>query len=348
MQRVHDVVEELVASGEIPSASASVWVGGREVANHACGRARLDPPRAASSATPYDLASVTKPFAGGAVAASLVEEGRLDLDAPVQAVLPDVPPGVTARQLLQHSAGYPAWAPLYDGVDAASWGRPEARRAVLASARSTPLVASPGTKHIYSDLGFLTLLSLLEAVGTAPLDQLFATRVLEPSGVDLRWGWPGAAATEDCPVRGTVVQGEVHDLNAFSMGGCSTHAGLFGTAREVGRLCVALLDAAAGQRDDLPDLSSWWRAEGPGSHRLGWDGVSQGSAYTSTGRCWPADGVGHLGYTGTSVWLAPREEVVAVLLTNRVHPIDIKQPIREARPRFHDAIAAELGWPARR
>lgn len=343
MRRVIDVVEAIVAEGAIPSVSVSVWVDGVERLCHAAGRARREPERAATVATPYDLASVTKPFAGGAVAAALVRDGALDLDADVRRVLPEVPPGVTARHLLLHASGYPAWAPLYEGVAREAWGTPEARDAILLAARRTPLQSAPGSAHCYSDLGFLTLLALLEAVGGARIDALLQATVLDPVGADLRWGWPGAAATEDCPVRGHVVEGEVHDLNTAAMGGLSTHAGLFGTAHELGRLTAALVAQTHGVDHGLPDLGAAWRAQAPGSHRLGWDGVTRGG-YTSTGAHWPDDGVGHLGYTGTSVWVAPSRQVVVALLTNRVHPVDDKAPIRAARPRVHDAVAAELGW----
>lgn len=322
----------------------SVWRDGVPLAEHTVGRARIAPPETATDRTPYDLASVTKPFAGGLVAAALLADGRLDLDAPVRETLPEIDPRVTARHLLDHSSGLPAWAPLYDAVERAQWGTPAARQAILAAARRTPLVAAPGTTSIYSDLGFLVLCALLEAKGGARIDALLSERVLAPAGVDLRWGWPGAAATEDCPVRGDVVQGEVHDLNAFAMGGVSTHAGLFGTAHEVARLGAKLL-AAVGGGGSLPDCRVLWDWRGPGSHRLGWDGVSAGG-YTSTGASWPSDGVGHLGYTGTSVWLAPARGVAVAVCTNRVHPFDEKAAIRAARPRIHDAVAADLGWSA--
>ena len=340
---VRDEVDAIVAEGRIPSISVAVRVGGEEVLRYATGWARIEPARAVDAATPYDLASVTNPFAGAAVAAALVRAGVLALDGPVADVLPDVHPAVTARHLLAHASGYPAWAPLYASVPAHQWGEPAARRALFDAARRAPLVAAPGASHTYSDLGFLVLCELLEAVGGARIDALTRQLLLAPAGVDLRWGWPGAAATELCPVRGRVVEGEVHDLNTAAMGGVSTHAGLFGAAADVARLADALIDAAQGRRDDLPDLGPFWAARGPGSHRLGWDGVSAGS-YTSTGGSWPADGVGHLGYTGTSVWLAPRERVVVVLLTNRVHPVDDKEAIRAARPRVHAAGARALRW----
>ncbi len=343
MQQVIDEIDAIVGEGHIPSASVSVWIRGEERLRYATGWARRAPGREATCDTPYDLASVTKPFAGGAVAAALVAGRQLDLDVPAARWVPGVDPRVTPRHLLLHTSGYAAWLPLYEGVAPAMWGSDAARAAVIEAAWRSPLVQAPGEVHTYSDLGFLTLLAVMEAAGGARIDELVQKLVLDPVGADLRWGWPGAAATEDCPVRGHVVEGEVHDLNTAAMGGRSTHAGLFGTATELGRLTAALVDEASGRTHGLPSLADAWGAQGAGSHRLGWDGVSHG-AYTSTGSAWPADGVGHLGYTGTSIWVAPRQEVVVALLTNRVHPVDDKGPIRAARPRVHDAVARCVGW----
>ncbi len=330
----------------VPSVSLAIRVDGVSVYAGAAGWARLGPdPVAATPNTVYDLASVTKSLAGATVAAAQVDRGQLDLDAPVREVLPDVDRRITAWHLLSHSAGYPAWSPLYEAAPK-PWGTPSARRAVLDAARLTPLVAPPGEGHVYSDLGYLVLLELLEAIGGAPLDAQLH-RALAPAGLAdaLTWGHPAAAATERCPTRGRLIQGEVHDLNAASMGGVSTHAGLFGTAHAVAEVADSLRAAAAGERDDLPGraLRLLWTRRGAGSHRGGWDGVSAG--YTSTGAHFPPDAVGHLGYTGTSVWVAPSRRTTVALLTNRVHPDDgHKAAIRALRPHLHDAVARWLRW----
>ncbi len=350
------VARAVVSEGVIPSVQVSVWRDGALLRDVAVGRARIDPERVVSTRTPYDLASVTKPLVGAGVAAALAQRGALDLDAPVADHLREVDGRVTARMLLQHSAGYPAWAPLYEQVDRELWGSGEARHQILTLARRAPLVREPGASATYSDLGFLVLCQLLERITSARIDALFERFVRGPSGVDLRWGWPPrdgeepAAATEDCPVRGGVVEGVVHDLNAFAMGGVSTHAGLFGTAHEVARLGALLQDPSQvpGREgalcEPLCDVRPFWPARGPGSHGLGWDGVTRGG-YTSTGARWPDDGVGHLGYTGTSLWLAPSQALTVAILTNRVHPVDgaaHKAAIRSARPLLHDAVWDEL------
>lgn len=349
MKNLRSLLDTVVREGVVPSASLAIRVEGREVFHHTVGQARIQPPRAAQADQPYDLASVTKVLAGTAVIASLIEEGRLELDTSVAHHLGDVDPRVTVAHLLSHSSGLAAWDRFYLLTGEAPFGTAAARRTVYEHVLRAPVEVDPGTRHTYSDIGFLWLLILAERVGGKPFDQLFHDRVRAPSGVeDLRWGWPLAAATEwPCPFREIGVEGIVHDLNCASIGGVSTHAGLFGTARAVARLGEAFLRAADGDPAFAqlpgPTLRRLWALRGAGSHRGGWDSVSRGG-YTSTGAHWPADGVGHLGYTGTSIWMSPERRTVAAFLTNRVHPIDDKEPIRRLRPRVHDAIAEALQW----
>jgi CubicO group peptidase (beta-lactamase class C family) len=343
------LLDDLTTRRVVPSISLCVRVGEDEVYHHTAGAARLDPPRAAVDDQPYDLASVTKVLAGAAVVASLIEDGTLAFDTPAADHLNGVDSRVTIRHLLQHGSGLPAWKRFYATLDGRAPGTAETRRYLYDAIRSVPLVADPDTTHLYSDVGFLWLLLICEAATGRPFAQLFHDRVRVPSGVDdLRWGWPGAAATEwPCPERHVGIEGVVHDLNCASLGGVSTHAGLFGTARAVARLGAAFLGAAAGDSryDELPGdtLRQMWAMKGPGSHRCGWDGISRGG-YTSTGQHFPDDSIGHLGYTGTSLWMSPGRRTAVALLTNRVHPLDDPAPIREVRPLVHDAVAQFLEW----
>jgi len=343
---LRDEVDAIVNDTSIPSISLNVTVGGWEAFHHTAGLARTDPARPAREDQPYDLASLTKALAGSTVVASLIEEGLLDLHMAVADVLPEVDRRVTLAHLLTHSSGLPRWNAFYADPETA-WGLDETRRQVLMAARRTPLQAEPGTRHAYTDVGFLQLLALVEEVTGQRFDQAFHERVLVPAGVhELRWGWPGAAATEACAYRGFVVEGTVHDLNCAALGGISTHAGLFAPARAVGRLAQQLLRAVQHPDDSaLPGatLGRLWTLRGAGSHVGGWDTPSRGS-YTSTGAHFPDDSVGHLGYTGTSLWIAPSRDTVVVLLTNRVHPTDTLEDIRAVRPRLHDAVAHALGW----
>jgi CubicO group peptidase (beta-lactamase class C family) len=345
MEAVRREIEAVLAEGRIPSMSVDVRVDGVEVFHHTAGRARTVPLRLAREDEAYDLASVTKALAGTPVIASLVEEGRFDLDTPVAHWFAQVDPRVRVRHLLQHGSGWPAWRPFYADI-AGAWGTTEARRALHAAVLAVPIECAPGTRHLYSDLGFLCLTAIAEAETGRRFDQLFLERILAPAGTpDLRWGWPTAAATELCPVREILIEGTVHDLNCAALGGVSAHAGLFGTARAVTALADALRRATEGDFPGLPGrtLRAFWAAAGPGSHAAGWDRVST-EGYTATGRFFPADARGHGGYTGTSVWVVPSRRTTIAILTNRVHPVDDKEPIRAARPRIHDAVAIALGW----
>ncbi|MEQ1501459.1 MAG: serine hydrolase domain-containing protein [Myxococcota bacterium] len=335
MDLVARTVDALIADRAVPSASVAVVVDGRTELVHTAGLARLDPPRPAILDQPYDLASLTKVIAAGTVTAALVDRGALALDAPACRYADGVDPRITVRMLVDHRAGYPAWAPLHrENVG---------RDAIVDAAIRTPLAAAPGTTHAYSDLGYLVLLRILERVGQDRLDVQLARWV--PA---IRWGWPEAAATEVDPERGTI-EGVVHDPIAFAMGASglassamgsagsgavSSHAGAFGTARAVAAFGW---DALTGGVPRLPWV-------GPGPHRGGWDQAVRGGA---TGAWWPADGVGHLGFTGTSVWIAPRDRVVVAALTNRLHPRDDRTRIREVRAAIADAVAQTLGWDAR-
>ena len=273
------------------------------------------------SAPVWDLASLTKVLVGAPLACAAVDADELGFGTPVCQVLPEQDPRITLAHLLSHSAGLPAWLPLY--ASAAS------RAEVLAQARATPLEAAPGERHAYSDIGFLVLCALLEELGGARIDALWG----EHDG--LSWGHPEAAPTEACPHRGCVVVGEVHDLNCAAMEGVSTHAGLFGDA-----VAVAEAGWRQLQRSREDGALAWaWRHRGAGSHVLGWDGRSEPS---SSGRWFPPDSVGHLGFTGTSLWIAPSEEVVVALLTNRVHPSVEDLRIRSLRPAVHDAVVSNL------
>lgn len=307
-----EVIRRAVAEGVTPSADLCVWLEGEELLGFRHGQAATHPrAQPLHPQATWDLASLTKPLVGTAVALAMIDAGELHFDSPVR--------GTTVADLLSHSAGYPAWLPLYEQT--------RDREQLLELAASTPRDAAPGT---YSDLGFLTLCQHLEERGGERIDRLWERLVPHREG--LSWGSSTATATEDCPVRGRVVQGEVHDLNCWAMGGHSSHAGLFGDARAVARAGWGFVQQArAGGA-----LRRAWTTRGAGSHWLGWDGRSGG--LSSSGRHFPDDAVGHLGFTGTSLWIAPTQGLVVALLTNRVHPSVCDTRIRALRPEVHDEV----------
>lgn len=288
----------------------------------------------------FDLASLTKPLCTSLLAGVAVETGRLTWESRLPASLHASEP--TLHALLTHSSGLPAHLPFFEAVRAAQpadGSAPEQMRALLGAAE-----VDPKGVYSYSDVGFMLLGLWLEEVLQAPLDQAFSHHIA-PFAPELHFLCAPSphpedyVATEWCPWRGRMLQGWVHDENAQAMGGVAGHAGLFGTARAVASLSQALL-AHPPMLLGSALLETLWdprhRAPG-GSHVRGWDTPSgtQSSAGDHLDR---ARGVGHLGFTGTSVWLDPASRLSVVLLTNRVHPSREDTRIRALRHRIHTRL----------
>jgi CubicO group peptidase (beta-lactamase class C family) len=340
------LLERAVADGVFPGAVLRVEALGATGAllQHSAGRVSSDPPGVAVSLdTIFDLASLTKLYTATA-ALRLVADGCLQLDDRLDDLLGEAGghlAGVTVAQLLEHRSGLPAWRPYYEGDD------------VRAAALAEPLQRAPGEAHEYSDVGFLVLMEVLERVSSVSLRLLITREVLAPlglmdtgfrpvsrgeaSGLELL-ATGQVAATERCPYRSLLV-GEVHDDNAWAMGGVAPHAGLFATAEQVAAFARGWWDAP--QIGYLPAQlrdAAWAAPQPGGTHGLGWDSVSE--EHSSAGSILSSRSHGHLGFTGTSLWIDPEREVAVVLLTNRVHPSrDGGQGIREFRPLLHDAVA---------
>jgi beta-N-acetylhexosaminidase len=345
---VDALLEDFRARGAFPGGVLAVGHQGALVQLHAFGRLTYDADAPAVTAhTLYDLASLTKVVATTTMAMILVDEGRLDLDRPVYDFLPEFQgPGkeaVTIRHLLSHSSGLEATALLYKEV--------RGKAAFVERIQAMDLVYPPGSKSIYSDLGIILLGKILEQVAGQPLDTFVRERVFEPLGMrdtmfnppaELR---PRIAPTELDPWRGRVVQGEVHDENAFAMGGVAPHAGLFSTAGDLARFAQMLLNGGVldGRRIVSRETMGRFthRAGIPSSDRaLGWDMKSaEGS---SAGTLFSPRSFGHTGFTGTSIWIDPERQLFVILLTNRVHPTRENQLIREARPAVADAVVRAL------
>lgn len=296
--------------------------------------------------TRYDLASLTKVLATTLFAAQAVDRGLLSLDAPVEQSVPEwrAPDrhGVTIADLLSHASGLDAYAPLYRACRGTG--------AFVAAICRQPLAYPVRTGSRYSDLGFILLGTLLERVRDRGLDEQFADvahglGVSEAIGFrpDSRHGSPIAPTEYDAVWRGRLLAGEVHDENAWALGGVAGHAGLFGTAEAVGVFARHLLQILRG-RSGLISQSTLQtflarREEVPGSSRaLGWDTMLPTS---SCGRAMSHSAVGHTGFTGTSLWIDPVLDRYAVLLTNRVHPTREGERIQALRQAFHDAVWQE-------
>jgi len=316
-------------------------------------------------ATPYDLASLTKPVTALTLA-RLERAGSIRRALPLGQVLPELATSRSARVpldlLAAHRGGLDAHRPLYAPLESGTPVDPAAALATAADARRAECAGDPppeGFPPVYSDLGYLLLgAALARCAGRASPDVEveMEREVLLPLGLSLgsARSWrardPGfdarVAPTEDVAWRGGVVRGAVHDENAWAItgSGAAGHAGLFGDALDVARLGAAILDALAGRRPDWltpEDMAPLVRPRPGGSHLAGFDSKS-GEAPTC-GRLFGPRTFGHLGFTGTSLWMDPDAELVGVLLTNRVHPTRAwVAGIRSARPATYDAIAEAM------
>jgi CubicO group peptidase (beta-lactamase class C family) len=330
-------------------AGAAWWVGSadRVVSQGALGRVEgLEGAAPVTTATPFDLASLTKPLATAPLLALFEAEGALELEAPVGSMLGELTGSRLAAQsllaLAAHTAGLPAWAPLYlEGSCLESYVGQIAD------------LAGPAGPTVYSDLGYIVLGAVLERITGKPLDELFEARIARPLGLE-RMGFASdrrrfadAAATEQGSRherslagpsgeghawRETIPRGEVHDSNAQALGGVAGHAGLFGHLGDVARLVLELLDPHRLPLDARARARLLRAVPGSAGRTVGLVLASRSSAARGI---LPADAPGHTGFTGTSLWLDPARQTCYVLLTNRVHPRVGPRNFQLVRRAFH-------------
>jgi CubicO group peptidase (beta-lactamase class C family) len=339
-QPVTRYLDSALAGGAAPGAVLAVSRGGQRFV-YGAGQLGADEPERPGPGTIYDLASLTKVVALTTAAMLAVEEGKLDLDAPVQRYVPGFDgPGkerITVRMLLAHTSGLPEWRPLYREATT--------RAEIFALADNTPPEVAPGRAEAYSDIGAIVLTQAVEKVFGERLDSLLQRRVFEPLGMMATGYQPPAswreriAPTEMDPWRGRVLRGEVHDENAAMMEGVSGHAGLFSSAEDLLTFAEWIME----EWDRGTVLRDFTRRQNlvPGSTRaLGWDTPSpQGS---SAGSRLSPRSFGHTGFTGTSLWIDPERHLAIVLLSNRVNPTRNNPRWAPVRGQLADLIMATL------
>ena len=327
--------------------------------------------------TLFDLASLTKIVATTPMAMLLYERGLLDLDAPVSAIVPEFistaakdprRKEITVRMLLSHSSGLPAYEKLF--LKARTRGQ------LLEAVFAMPLAADPGSQAAYSDIGFILLGVALERLADEPLDRFCQREIFAPLAMsnttfnppaNLRSQIPPSAdeREEECGAgaparempeasppqsasqhtrstfRHRIIQAEVQDENASVLGGVAAHAGLFSNAEDLAKFAHAMLN---GGRPILrPETIALFtrRETAPNgtSRALGWDTPSSPS---QSGKYFSPRSYGHLGYTGTSLWIDPTRQLSITLLTNRTWPDCSNQALKTIRPMFHDTVVEAL------
>ena len=342
------IVRRGITAGGYPGASVVIGRRGYSVFQKGFGKLGWTSSSNAVSfdRTIYDLASLTKVVGTTTGAMLLFDEGKLDLDAPVHTYLPAFSGGwkdsVTVRHLLTHRSGLPAGRDLWRVARTPD----EARAAVLA----TNLECRPGQCYIYSDLGADVLGFVIEAVAGASLDHFLHDRVFEPLGMNDTFFRPAdslfyrVAPTEIAPPRGYPIRGEVHDENAYALGGVAGHAGLFSTAADLSIFAQMMLNRGEynGVRILSDSVVAMFTKRTAGTRALGWD-TAEGQG--GSGKFLDERSYGHTGFTGTSIWIDPDREMFVLLLTNRVHAARARRPakvISDVRADLADAAAAAV------
>jgi serine-type D-Ala-D-Ala carboxypeptidase len=353
-----------IEAGDFPSAVYLVAQGSDIVFADALGHSVVEPYRIVTSPhTIYDLASLTKPLITGLLCSRWIELGELTLDSSVSHYLPEFERTdkqmITVRELLTHTSGLPAWRPLYLLAE----NEPERAIGVIANLE---LEYKPGTKVVYSDLGFIALGFLIERLSHHRLVEMATTQIIEALKLQHTFFNPEAAlqtgiaacetgnayerdmceqsgAGEYKDSRRSLIWGNVHDGNAFFLGGAAGHAGLFSTAAET----LVLAQQFLGRRSKLlkEDTCELFRQNmTPGleeARSIAWQ-LAQ-SQDSTAGTDLPPDSFGHTGFTGTSCWIDPQHERVFILLTNRTHARALPfANINAVRRQFHSLATAAL------
>jgi CubicO group peptidase (beta-lactamase class C family) len=349
------VLSDAIAAGAFPGCAFGVMANGEVVLQDALGHFTYHQSAEPVTAyTIYDVASLTKVVATTAAAMLLSQRGLLDLDLPIGELLPGFivgrPPGsyaryVKVRHMLAHNSGLPGYVDFFRSLTTPS--------ALFGACLELPLQGMPGAHAEYSDPGFILLGKALEVITRESLPHWVRREVFHPLGLAATGFNPPQRARktippteEDTVLRHRLIQGEVQDENAYILGGAAGHAGLFSNVPDLLRFSQEILQAAR-QPSSEPRLYEsatirrFAERQAPeGSSRaLGWDTPSENS---SSGRHFSTRSIGHLGYSGCSLWIDLDAAIAIVLLTNRTWPDRQRELIREVRPAFHNAVAEAL------
>lgn len=356
LQPAFTVIENAIADKAFPGATVAIGYRGK-ISYHVFGKLSYDKGSPAVKLdTMYDLASLTKVVVTTTLVEKLVEGDfpvSLDLDAPIERYLPEWAKGpqpewrhkVTVRNLMTHTSGLPPFKEY--------WRTSTGKQDTLNRIFVEPLEYEPGTKMVYSDLGIILMAEIIQRLTGKALDELANEYIFGPLGMkDSMYNppkklWPLIAPTEvDERFRHRLIQGEVHDENAYAIGGVSGHAGVFSTSPDLAAFCQMYLNGGIYAHHRIVQRATIEEFIQPqpvsqNTRTLGWVVPTEGS---SSGHYFSAHSFGHTGFTGTSIWMDPERQIFVVLLTNRVNPTRENMKIAQVRPAFHDAVMKALGY----
>ena len=354
MESVNNLMKQAVINNVFPGAVLLVSTAGSAIFFEAYGYANKFSGRQMTRDTIFDLASFTKPLATTLAIIKLISQNKLELDQPLGSILSQFKctdkGRISIENLLYHTAGLPDYRPYYKVLSKLEPNqRKDALRGLLVE---EPVINPPGKQVIYSDIGFMILCWVIEQVSGNQLDRFVRDEIYNPLGLenlffvdlDSKARQVEFAATELCSWRNILLEGVVHDDNAYVVGGIEGHAGLFGTAQDVFSLLSELMAAYLGFpctavfENDL--IQMFFKRQEHTGRALGFDTPSP--VGPSCGQYFSKETVGHLGFTGTSFWMDLDRRVIIILLTNRVHPSRNNNKIKAFRPKLHDRVMKKL------
>jgi CubicO group peptidase (beta-lactamase class C family) len=354
MQKVDRLMRQAVSENIFPGAVLLVSRENSICFFKAYGYANIFSKTAMTRETVFDLASLTKPLATALAVMLLVQRGKLRLEQDLGGLLPEFKASdksaIQLQHLLYHNAGLADYRPYYKTICSLP---PENRlNALREGLLNEPRIHPIGQKVLYSDLGFMILRWVVERVCGQRLDHFVTNEIYSLLALDdlyfieLGRNAPEAkfAATEKCPWRGILLEGRVHDENAYTLGGIAGHAGLFGTAQSVYLLLSDLMFTYHGYDSsrlfEKERVRTFFSRLPETDKTLGFDAPSPGQS--SSGRYFSVNSVGHLGFTGTSFWMDLEREIIVIFLTNRVHPTRANNALKAFRPKLHDTVMKPL------
>ncbi|MGA1825353.1 MAG: serine hydrolase domain-containing protein [bacterium] len=359
LQRIEDTINNAIHNGSCPGIVVLLSMNGEVIYHKAFGYRGTDHREKATAETLYDLASLTKQLATTTAIMALIAKGMIKLDDKASQYLPafgnEGKKSISISDLLSNSSGLAAYRSYYNYLKQ-PLAPSEAKKFFYTLLCDEKLDYEPGTKSVYSDLGFMVLGFLVEKVSSMNLDEFCQKYIFQPLHLkntlfnDLSNKERSIATvntytfapTENCPWRGKVLCGEVHDDNAYAMGGVAGHAGLFSTASDIHTLVKTVYTSYSSDQpyNFLPShvIKTFFTKQNiPGSTWcLGWDTPSlQGS---SAGHHFSENSIGHTGFTGTSLWIDLTRNLWVILLSNRVHPTRQNSKFKSLRPQLHDLL----------
>jgi len=352
MEKINELMNNAVSERIFPGANLIFSLNGNILYNSSFGLADLDNKKQITQDTIFDLASLTKPIATTIAIMYLVQKKALKLDQNIRKFIPKCAgtdlENILIQHLLCHCSGLKAWTPFYKKIY--KYDKKERKNKFRQLLLKEELINPPGFKTLYSDIGFMFLEWIIEIIVEKPMDQFIQKEIYEKLGlynlffIDLfsnqKTKKYSFASTEKCPYRNKTLTGEVHDDNAYSIGGICGHAGLFGDIKSVHEILLYLL-RVYHKKDTIKLLDSeivqLFLSQTKCLNRTyGFDVPEETNS--SSGKLFSKNTAGHLGFTGTSFWMDLDRSIIVVLLTNRVHPSRNNNKIKVFRPLIHDAI----------